>query len=82
MVAAVKKLFKFVIRHLPIACDHPLSYRPMFQSRAEPNYVTQCNERLGVQEYIENENSRLEREQQFWAKEIVVKISYKWAPRL
>lgn len=34
------------------------------------------------QEYIENENARLEREQQFWAKEIVVKIEYKYCPNL
>jgi len=27
-----------------------------------------------LQEYIENENTRLEREHQFWAKEIIVKI--------
>ena len=36
----------------------------------------------GAQEYIENENARLEREQQFWAKEIVVKIEYKYCPNL
>lgn len=36
----------------------------------------------GLQEYIENENARLEREQQFWAKEIVVKIEYKYCPNL
>ena len=35
-----------------------------------------------AQEYIENENARLEREQQFWAKEIVVKIEYKYCPNL
>lgn len=35
-----------------------------------------------VQEYIENENSRLEREHQFWAKEIIVKIEYKYCPNL
>ena len=34
------------------------------------------------QEYIENENARLEREQQFWSKEIVVKIEYKFCPNL
>lgn len=37
---------------------------------------------LVLQEYIENENARLEREQQFWAKEIVVKIEYKYCPNL
>lgn len=37
---------------------------------------------LTVQDYIENENARLEREQQFWAKEIVVKIEYKFCPNL
>ena len=35
-----------------------------------------------VQEHIESENARLEREQQFWAKEIVVKIEYKFCPNL
>ena len=35
-----------------------------------------------LQDYIENENARLEREQQFWAKEIVVKIEYKFCPNL
>ena len=35
-----------------------------------------------MQDYIENENARLEREQQFWAKEIVVKIEYKFCPNL
>lgn len=34
------------------------------------------------QEYIENENARLEREQQFWQREIVVKIEYKFCPNL
>lgn len=34
------------------------------------------------QDYIESENARLEREQQFWAKEIVVKIEYKFCPNL
>ena len=34
------------------------------------------------QEYIESENARLEREQQFWSKEIVVKIEYKYCPNL
>lgn len=36
----------------------------------------------GRQEHIESENGRLEREQQFWAKEIVVKIEYKFCPNL
>ncbi|CAL5226962.1 g9847 [Coccomyxa viridis] len=35
-----------------------------------------------LQDYIENENGRLEREQQFWSKEIVVKIEYKYCPNL
>ena len=35
-----------------------------------------------MQEHIESENGRLEREQQFWAKEIVVKIEYKFCPNL
>jgi len=35
-----------------------------------------------VQEYIENENARLERDQQFWQREIVVKIEYKFCPNL
>ena len=35
-----------------------------------------------IQDYIENENGRLEREQQFWSKEIVVKIEYKYCPNL
>ncbi len=35
-----------------------------------------------AQEYIENENSRLQRENQFWAKEIIVKIEYKYCPNL
>ena len=34
------------------------------------------------QEYIENENARLEREHQFWQREIVVKIEYKFCPNL
>lgn len=35
-----------------------------------------------LQEYIENENSRLEREHQFWAKEIIVRMEYKYCPNL
>ena len=38
--------------------------------------------RVRMQEYIESENARLEREQQFWSKEIVVKIEYKYCPNL
>lgn len=34
------------------------------------------------QDHIENENSRLDREGQFWSKEIVVKIEYKFCPNL
>ncbi|RMZ55499.1 hypothetical protein APUTEX25_000082 [Auxenochlorella protothecoides] len=35
-----------------------------------------------LQDHIENENSRLDREGQFWSKEIVVKIEYKFCPNL
>ena len=35
-----------------------------------------------LQEYIEAENARLEREAQFWAKEVVVRIEYKYCPNL
>lgn len=35
-----------------------------------------------LQEYIETENARLEREHQFWQREIVVKIEYKFCPNL
>jgi hypothetical protein len=35
-----------------------------------------------LQEHIHNENARLEEEQQFWAKEIVVRIEYKFCPNL
>jgi hypothetical protein len=35
-----------------------------------------------TQEHIHNENQRLEEEQQFWAKEIVVRIEYKFCPNL
>ncbi|KAL4857467.1 Dynamin-like protein ARC5 [Chlorella vulgaris] len=35
-----------------------------------------------LQDYIENENSRLDRESQFWSKEIVVRIEYKFCPNL
>jgi hypothetical protein len=38
--------------------------------------------RVGMQSYIEFENARLEREGQFWSKEIVVKIEYKYCPNL
>ena len=34
------------------------------------------------QDYIENENARLDREAQFWSKEIVVRIEYKFCPNL
>lgn len=37
---------------------------------------------LCLQEYIHNENARLEEEQQFWSKEIVVRIEYKFCPNL
>jgi hypothetical protein len=38
---------------------------------------------LTLQDYIESENHRLEQEAfQFWAKEIVVKIEYKYCPNL
>eukprot|EP00252_Welwitschia_mirabilis_P024347 TRINITY_DN718_c0_g1_i3.p1 TRINITY_DN718_c0_g1~~TRINITY_DN718_c0_g1_i3.p1 ORF type:complete len:818 (-),score=163.91 TRINITY_DN718_c0_g1_i3:244-2697(-) len=36
----------------------------------------------GIQAYIEAENMRLEQEGQFWAKEIVVNISYRHCPNL
>ncbi len=35
-----------------------------------------------AQEYIEAENQRLQNDEQFWAKEIVVKIEYKYCPNL
>ena len=35
-----------------------------------------------AQGYIENENARLDREGQFWSKEIVVRIEYKYCPNL
>ena len=35
-----------------------------------------------LQDYIEAENAHLEREAQFWAKEIVVRIEYKFCPNL
>jgi hypothetical protein len=35
-----------------------------------------------LQEYIHNENQRLEEEQQFWSKEVVVRIEYKFCPNL
>eukprot|EP00879_Flechtneria_rotunda_P027980 GHRR01030050.1.p1 GENE.GHRR01030050.1~~GHRR01030050.1.p1 ORF type:complete len:279 (+),score=71.66 GHRR01030050.1:289-1125(+) len=35
-----------------------------------------------LQEYIHQENQRLEDEQQFWSKEIVVRIEYKYCPNL
>lgn len=35
-----------------------------------------------LQEYIENENARLDQEGQFWSKEIVVRIEYKYCPNL
>jgi hypothetical protein len=37
---------------------------------------------ISLQEYIEHENERLSREGQFWSKEIVVKIEYKYCPNL
>lgn len=51
----------------------------MLQIRAQGLFKTAAPV---LQEYIENENARLEREQQFWAKEIVVKIEYKYCPNL
>ena len=35
-----------------------------------------------LQDYIESENSRLDLEGQFWSKEIVVRIEYKYSPNL
>lgn len=37
---------------------------------------------LFLQEHIHHENARLEEEQQFWSKEIVVRIEYKYSPNL
>lgn len=37
---------------------------------------------VSVQEHIHHENARLEEEQQFWSKEIVVRIEYKYSPNL
>jgi len=34
------------------------------------------------QEFIEAENARLSAENQFWSREIVVKIEYKYSPNL
>ena len=52
------------------------SYAPCTVPPAPPPPTT-C-----AQEYIENENARLDREAQFWAKEIVVRIEYKYCPNL
>jgi hypothetical protein len=35
-----------------------------------------------LQDYIRQENQRLEDAQQFWSKEIVVRIEYKYSPNL
>jgi hypothetical protein len=43
-----------------------------------PTHITPWH----VQEYIHDENQRLEEEQQFWSKEIVVRIEYKFCPNL
>ena len=37
---------------------------------------------LLLKDYIEAENNRLEAEQQFWSREIVVRIEYKHCPNL
>lgn len=47
----------------------------------QPDAVLTCYE-SPAQEYIENENSRLEKEHQFWAKEIIVRMEYKYCPNL
>ena len=64
-------------------CDKDASHVPCQGTREEqtldkiPSQV-----QFLMQDYIENENGRLEREQQFWSKEIVVKIEYKYCPNL
>ena len=35
-----------------------------------------------MKDYIEGENNRLEAQQQFWSREIVVRIEYKHCPNL
>ena len=35
-----------------------------------------------LKDYIEGENNRLEAQQQFWSREIVVRIEYKHCPNL
>ena len=54
---------------------------PVEVAKAEQKHNVLCCVGL-LQEHIESENARLEREQQFWAKEIVVKIEYKYCPNL
>ena len=41
-----------------------------------------CAPPLPLQEHIHQENARLEEEGTFWAKEIVVRIEYKYSPNL
>jgi hypothetical protein len=59
---------------------------PWLQSWLQCDLATGCDPLLllccAPQEYIQIENARLEAEQQFWAKEIVVKIEYKFCPNL
>ncbi len=43
---------------------------------------TATHTRTPAQEYIETENARLDHDAQFWSKEIVVKIEYKFCPNL
>lgn len=67
------------------ACVEPLCYLVTDEGFAA---TTAAVEEIPVtleelQEYIESENRRLEREsEKFWAKEIVVKIEYKYCPNL
>ena len=65
-----------------------VSTQPMFTLPYTIALLSTAQSRKGkdsirfLQDYIESENARLEREQQFWAKEIVVKIEYKFCPNL
>lgn len=68
----------------------PITLHMKYNSACVQPHCYLANEDIGeqeisleeLQEYIETENARLDREGQFWSKEIVVKIEYKFCPNL
>lgn len=90
--ALVEALMGFQFNHVGggTKTRRPITLHMKYNSACVQPHCYLANEDIGEQEvsleelqdYIESENARLDREGQFWSKEIVVKIEYKFCPNL